>query len=145
MDDFDQVSPHVHEWDPQLDAVQRNSVAAIAKLLKNRAPILAGVGLVAAAASWLGSGNGSPRHAVELARALSDASGAVVDANDVRWEPSGGVIGDLVSGRFAIFLASDAPNAPRDVWRARVRLSPEGHPIDVTGAHNLTSTPLGDD
>jgi hypothetical protein len=101
--------------------------------------------VIAAAASWLGSSSGAPRDAVELAQALGEASGAVVDPNDVRWEPSGGLVSDLLVGRFAIFLASDAPNAPRDVWRARVRLSPEGRPIDVSGLHNLTSTPLGDD
>jgi hypothetical protein len=64
---------------------------------------------------------------------------------DVRWEESRGAVLDTSSGRFVLFLASQEPGAPRDVWRARVRVSPEGRPMEVVDAHNLTSTPLGDD
>ena len=31
------------------------------------------------------------------------------------------------------------------MWRVRVRVTPEGHPLVVTEAHDLTQTPLGDD
>ena len=34
---------------------------------------------------------------------------------DVRWEPSGGVLSDLVLGRFALVLAATTPGGPRDV------------------------------
>ena len=34
---------------------------------------------------------------------------------------------------------------PRDVYRGRVRLTPEGHVLQIFGAKNLTGTPLGDD
>ncbi|HEY8079606.1 MAG TPA: hypothetical protein VIF62_35995, partial [Labilithrix sp.] len=112
--------------------------------LVRKAPIAGGVGAVAAALSLVGSG-AAARDPVELAHALSEASGTVVAPDDVRWEPSGGLLEDLFVGRFAIFLASDTPGAPRDVWRARVRLAPEGTPLDVSGAKNLTATPLGDD
>jgi hypothetical protein len=82
------------------------------------------------------------------ARALADALGAATSAKvlpeDVRWGESSGMLGDFLGGRWAMFLAS-ADGQPRDVWRARVRLSPEGHPIEVTDAHNLTQTELGDD
>lgn len=69
----------------------------------------------------------------------------MVDARDLRWEPSGGVLTDLFSGRFILFLGSATADGPRDVYRARVRLSPEGRPLGVAGIYNLTSTPLGDD
>jgi hypothetical protein len=82
----------------------------------------------------------------ELARRLGDAAGGVVVApSEVRWEPARGVLEDLFFGRYVIFLASETPNAPRDVFRARVRLTPEGRPLAVAGVRNLTATSLGDD
>jgi len=86
-----------------------------------------------------------PKNIDGLAAALGKASGAVVKADDIRWEPSRGLLADLLVGRFVLFLGSERASAPRDVYRARVRLSPEGTPIDVTSWYNLTSTPLGDD
>jgi hypothetical protein len=80
-----------------------------------------------------------------LAQAMGRATGGVVAPQDVRWEPSGGALEDLVLGRFALVLSSAAPGGPRDVWRLRVHLTPEGHPLAVAGAHDLTQTPLGDD
>lgn len=82
-----------------------------------------------------------------LALALGERvhHGGNVSPEDVRWEPSGGSFADYTIGRWALFLGSDAAKSPRDVYRARVRLTPEGRPIDVGEAHNLTSTPLGDD
>ncbi len=81
-------------------------------------------------------------------RALADALGAAAQAkvlpDAIRWEASNGFVGDWIGGRWALFLASQ-DGAPRDVWRARVRVSPEGHPIEVVEAHNLTNTELGDD
>src|SRR5207237_2151285 len=62
-----------------------------------------------------------------------------------RWEPSSGVVSDLVTGRFALFLGSETAGGARDVYRARVRLSPEGHLVAIGDACNLTQTPLGDD
>ena len=81
--------------------------------------------------------------------ALANAIGAhvhgTVAAKDIRWEPSRGMITDALVGRFAIVLASAEPGGARDVYRVRIRVSPEGHPIEVADAFNLTSTPLGDD
>jgi hypothetical protein len=73
------------------------------------------------------------------------AGGVLVSADDVRWEPSGGAASDFVLGRQVLFLARTAPGEARDVWRARVRVAPEGAALEVLGAHNLTNTPLGDD
>ena len=94
----------------------------------------------------VGRGVGVPRQTiVDLAQSLSEAAGGVVEPRDVRWEPSTGVVSDFAFGRWAIFLASDTKGGPRDVWRARVRLTPEGRPLGVADAHDLTGTPLGDD
>jgi hypothetical protein len=80
-----------------------------------------------------------------LASMLGDAVHQLVAAPDIRWEPSRGTLADLVLGRRVLFLASDQPRGPRDVWRAAVRVTPDGHLLDVAEAHNLTETPLGDD
>ncbi|WP_394823417.1 hypothetical protein [Pendulispora albinea] len=69
----------------------------------------------------------------------------VVDPHDVRWEPSNGILADYLLGRWALFLGSASTGAPRDVYRARVRLTPEGRPLAVRTPYALTSTPLGDD
>jgi hypothetical protein len=56
---------------------------------------------------------------------------------------------DALLGRRVLFLAAPNGQAPgqgaRDLYRARVRVSPEGQPIDVRGLSNLTETPLGDE
>jgi len=80
-----------------------------------------------------------------LAETLGGAVHGVVSGADVRWEASGGVLSDYLLGRRVLFLASETARGPRDVYRARVRLTPEGGPIQVYGARNLTATPLGDD
>ncbi len=89
----------------------------------------------------------APQHDLAaLARALAGASGGgVVAGADVRWEPSDGALLDYVRGRWALFLARRPGEDARDVWRARVRLSPEGAALDLSGAFDLTNTPLGDD
>jgi hypothetical protein len=51
----------------------------------------------------------------------------------------------LAIGRRLLFLARTAAEEPRDVWRARAHLSPDGRVLDVAGAHDLANTPLGDD
>ncbi len=100
---------------------------------------------VFAASFAVGRGVAPRKDIVDLAGALSDASAGVVEPRDVRWEPSSGVVTDFVFGRWALFLASATKGGPRDVWRARVRLTPEGRPLEVADAHDLTGTPLGDD
>ncbi len=125
-----------------IEAPQARS-AGLPASLRHRAVLLS----VLAAAGTLVSltQGGAPADVQELATELGRASGAVVRADDIRWEPSRGMLGDLVVGRFALFLAAAAPNGPRDVYRARVRLSPEGRPLSIGSVSNLTSTPIGDD
>lgn len=112
--------------------------------VRRRAPLLACVAVVTAASS-MAHVDPVPSNASELAAFLGTASQGVVRAEDVRWEPSGGVLSDLVLGRFVLFLSSETPNGPRDLQRARVRLSPEGRPLAFASPCNLTATPLGDD
>jgi hypothetical protein len=111
--------------------------------LKRRVSLIGVIAACAVATALVGDGTaGDPR---QLALLLSEATQSVVELSDLRWEPSRGVVGDLVSGRFVLFLGSASPGAPRDVYRARVRLSPEGRVLGVVATYNLTSTPLGDD
>jgi hypothetical protein len=94
-----------------------------------------------------GSHHGAVGHNLNaLAATLGEqAQGAGVASSDLRWQPSAGILSDILWGRKILYLARAAGGDVRDVWQARVRLSPEGGVVGVTGAHNLTSTPLGDD
>ncbi len=98
-----------------------------------------------AGAFAIGRGVAPQRDIGDLAQALGERAGGVVEPRDVRWEPSTGVMHDFLFGRWAVFLASDTKGGPRDVWRARVRLTPEGRPVAIDDLHDLTGTPLGDD
>lgn len=102
----------------------------------------------AAFAAFFASGGAlldGPNDAESVALALGRAAGVAVRSSDVRWEPSGGWLADLFVGRFVLFLASEADGGPRDLYRCRVRLSPDGKPLSLAAARNLTATPLGDD
>ena len=87
------------------------------------------------------------RDIAALSTALGRAAGAgqEIAGSDFRWEASGGIVADFVFGRPVLFLARATGEDPRDVWRARVRLSPEGNVLGVVGVRNITNTPLGDD
>ena len=84
-----------------------------------------------------------------LAAALGDDLGGCADPASVRWEPSRGDLADVLFGRSVLFLATstpcDAGPQPRDLFRGRVRVTPEGRLLAIAGTYNLTSTPLGDD
>ena len=82
---------------------------------------------------------------VGLTTELGQAVSGVVAPADVRWEPSEGAFSDYVMGRRVLFLASENAKGPRDVYRARARLTPEGRVLCLADAKNLTGTPLGDD
>ena len=106
---------------------------------------LLGVCGAAGVALALARGASPPADIQGVAAALGTAAHGTVAPRDVRWEPSSGAVLDLIVGRWTLFLAADTPGAPRDVWRARVHLAPEGTPLRVGDAYNLTQTPLGDD
>lgn len=94
----------------------------------------------------LSRGGAAGRDLGALASELSAAAGgAHVDARDVRWAPSSGLLTDLVLGRWVLFLARREGEDTRDVWRARVRAAPDGAVLEAGDAYDLTNTPLGDD
>ena len=72
------------------------------------------------------------------------AHGKVLPA-DIRWESSQGPLLDYVVGRRVLFLASETAEGSRDLYRARVRVAPEGRVLQIFEPKNLTGTPLGDD
>lgn len=86
-----------------------------------------------------------PRTLDGLAEALGRALPGTVSPTEIAWEPSRGALLDAWYGRRVLFLASRGGAKERDVFRAKVRVSPEGQPIEATGLRNLTETPLGDE
>lgn len=68
-----------------------------------------------------------------------------VRAEDLRWCKSSGYVVDRLWGRTLLFLGADSPGAPRDLYRARVRLGDSGQPLSLSGVKDLTRTPIGDD
>lgn len=80
-----------------------------------------------------------------LAEALGARVGGRVDPADIAWEPSRGLLVDALLGRRVLFLAAAGAGAPRDLFRARVRVGREGAPARVRKPRNLTQTPLGDE
>lgn len=123
----------------------RSSEAPASGFFFRRAPRYLALFALAFAAGNAFARGGGASDVRELAARLGEASERHVRAEDVRWEPSRGVVEDFVLGRFVLFLASEAEGGPRDVLRARVRVSPEGSVIGVSSGYNLTATPLGDD
>ena len=76
---------------------------------------------------------------------LGRAAGGTVDPDDIAWEPSPGFLAETFSGRRVLFLARAEEGGPRDLYRAHVRVTLGGQPIDVTRIRNVTDTALGDD
>ena len=80
-----------------------------------------------------------------LVGALGRETGGVVDGHDIAWEASSGFLTETFVGRHLLFLSSSTPGAPRDLYRARVRVTQGGQVIEVRDVRNLTDTPQGDD
>jgi len=120
------------------------SASSLVEFLKKRAGVVA-LGVVGASAVSIFEGGTSAADTAELAAALGRSAGGVVRAEDFRWEPSRGALADFVGGRFVLFLSSEVANGPRDLYRAQVRVTPEGKVLSIGAPRNLTATPLGDD
>lgn len=80
-----------------------------------------------------------------LSAALGKATGGVVDDHDIAWEESPGFFTETFVGRHLLFLSRAGTDAPRDLYRARVRVTRGGQIIEVRDVRNLTDTPQGDD
>lgn len=103
------------------------------------------LGVTAAIALGAASLRHPARNLTALAETLGRETNTVVRAEDIHWEPAGLVLSDMLWGRNVLFLGATKEGAPRDVYRARVRVSYEGVPFDVATVNNLTQTALGDD
>lgn len=124
------------------DSVQR---AAAARWARIQAPVVGLLGFLGGTACAIGTA-APGRDLGALSAALAHGIGAAsVEARDVRWEPSRGPVVDLLVGRWLLFLARVPGDDARDVWRARVRVAPDGSVLQVAELHDLTNTPLGDD
>ncbi len=118
---------------------------------RRRDPRARATALLVAAAS-LATAAGAPREGARhedpgarLAASLARATKLHLDGRVV-FERAGPLLWrDAVLGCTVLFAASERPGAPRDVWRARVRVTPAGRLLSLQGPANLTVSPLGDD
>jgi hypothetical protein len=100
-----------------------------------------------AGALGLGSRGGTPsvpRSVDGVATLLGQAIEGSVRPGEFVWEAPSNLLEELFLGRRVLFPGARS-GAPRDLYRARIRLSMEGHPLSVENLHNLTNTPLGDE
>ena len=87
----------------------------------------------------------APRTVEGVASLLGGAVEGRVGPGEFLWEAPGSLLEELTLGRRVLFLAAPTGGGPRDLYRARVRLSMEGHPLAVRSIHNLSQSPLGDE
>lgn len=80
-----------------------------------------------------------------LATLLGGAAAVEVLPDAIRWEPAPPFVLEALWGRTVLFLGSETPGGRRDLYRARVRVTLGGQPIEVTQTRNLSQTPLGDE
>lgn len=112
--------------------------------LKSRAAVL-GVAAFLGLATHCAVPKPPEKSLAGLAQALSEATSGIVDEADVAWEASPGFLAETFAGRYLLFLSRSSEQAPRDLYRARVRVTRGGQIIHVRDVRNLTDTPLGDD
>ncbi len=117
---------------------------SLGPFIKQRAA-LAGLAAVVATGVRLSSARPPPRTLAGLADMLGRAAGGVVSPKDIAWEPSPGFLTETFAGRRVLFLAAPAAGKPRDLYRARVRVTLSGQPVSVEQIRDITQTPIGDD
>ncbi len=114
------------------------------RFLKSRAALL-GVSLGLGCASHCAAPRPPEKSLLGLAAALGRATSGLVEDHDIAWEESPGFLTETFVGRHLLFLSRGATDAPRDLYRARVRVTQGGQIIEVRDVRNLTDTPQGDD
>ncbi|HYP91067.1 MAG TPA: hypothetical protein VEQ59_23035, partial [Polyangiaceae bacterium] len=114
------------------------------RFLKSRAALL-GLALGLGCVSHCAAPRPPDKSLLGLSAALGRASGGVVDDHDIAWEESPGFWTETFVGRHLLFLSRQSANAPRDLYRARARVTRGGQVIEVRDVRNLTDTPQGDD
>ncbi len=105
-------------------------LAKIGTHVLKRLPLLAVAAIVAAILRF-GSQAPADRSLEGVADLLEGAVGGTVAVDEFVWEPSEGSLTDPLFGRNVLFLAATEPDGPRDLYRARVRVSREGRPLAV--------------
>jgi hypothetical protein len=124
--------------------VAGGGMSSLQTFVRQRARLAGGAALLALLLRLAGA---APASATldGLAAMLSRSVDGVVDPADIRWEPGHHFLTETLLGRRLLFLAAPAAGQPRDLYRARVRVSLDGKPISVWQLRNLTETPIGDD
>ncbi len=79
-----------------------------------------------------------------LAASMARATGARVEESGLAWEASRGWLADLLVGRNLLFIGQRS-GEPRDVYRAQVRVTPEGQVLRPRRVANLTATSAADE
>jgi hypothetical protein len=111
---------------------------------KSRAAIL-GLALSLGCVSHCAAPRPPEKSLTGLSAALARATTGVVEDRDIAWEESPGFWTETFVGRHLLFLSRPSAGAPRDLYRAKVRVTRGGQVIEVRDVRNLTDTPLGDD
>lgn len=112
--------------------------------LKSRAALV-GLAVALGGASRCATPRPPEKSLAGLSAALGRATGGMVDDRDLAWEDSPGFWTETFLGRHLLFLSRANSGAPRDLYRARVRVTRGGQIIEVRDVRNLTDTPQGDD
>lgn len=119
-------------------------VRRVIRYLSERAPLVA----LAAALGGISALASTPAQSpdeVGLERLLIEEGPYII--GQTAWEPSRGIVQDLILGRPLLFEAAD-PDDPlerHDIYRTFVRVSPEGKVLDVGFPSNLTGTSRGNE
>ena len=138
------LAPPSDDARPSRSIDARGVVRAAKRLLRGSggaAALSATIALVRACAAP----SPPPKTLDGLVSAIASAAHVVVKNNEFVWERDEGVLVDFARGRHILFLGAAREGSPRDLYRARVRLTPEGRPLEVRDVVNLSSTPLGDE
>lgn len=117
----------------------------IGPFVRARAPLLVAAFLVGGSCgASLGSSPSAARDQSEAGLLELLGQSAQCSAERARWEQSGGWVKDWVFGRGILFECR-AGMGPRDIYRAAVRLSPEGILLGAVRTKNLTRTSDADE
>src|SRR6187431_2677831 len=89
---------------------------------QRRGPLLGFVALLATLSHC--SGPKPPEKSLpSVAKWLGGAIGGVVQPGELIWEPSPGILEELLIGRRVLFLGRALSGSARDLYRARVRVT----------------------
>jgi hypothetical protein len=112
--------------------------------LRARARIIALPAVLGLVGHWL-MPRAPERTREALGAWLGERLGGTVAGAEVGWEASRGVLGDFLLGRGLWFLGKPEHAKARDLFRASVRLLPNGQPLTLSSLHNLSMTPDADE